>query len=192
MKRDEIVNHYYGLWHVRHVLGTGDYTYLDLIEFAHSVSDLHALAILVSNYDGQVCNGGHEGYFGNGYADRGGGAFTDHPGTHLHDLMLATLQYHGLTEHPVYHVMSLFSVSPESDCEDCSGTGQFTEVDDDGDYYEEMCYACGGSGVTDHPSLSFNADAADALYYSLRDAWLVYFDASLKWSTVRALPERIS
>ena len=56
-----------------------DWDYNTLLGYAHLTYGLFAkLLVLMGSYNGEVCNGGHDQYFANGYASNGGSCFDRH------------------------------------------------------------------------------------------------------------------
>ena len=176
---DELLDTYYNEYRAHK-----DWHYADFITHAQERNPLHALAILVSNYNGQVLNGGHLQYFDNGYADGRGGCFASHPTTEMHSLMLSLFVSLNLATDPrfkiVLPIMRMFRIDPESECENCGGNGVFTCTDDDGSEYEEDCYECSGRGFTPEPSINSDlADNLDDLYYAVYKRFMSDFESML-------------
>lgn len=68
-----------------------DWSYGDMVCYAGiTYGSFAKLLVYLSVYDSQVCNGGHQQYFDNGYASDGGGCFAEHDTKHLrfHNCMI--------------------------------------------------------------------------------------------------------
>ncbi len=156
-------------------------TYADMIDFAHDKNPLHALIILVVNYNGQVCNGGHSQYVFNGYAHGVGGCFDDHPTTEMHDLMLSLFVQLGLTSDgrfiPVLSIMRMLKVDNETYCDYCDGDGY---LDDDIDSERYGCCMCDSTGASDTPGIDeVLADKLDDVYYAINDQFMTDFKETI-------------
>lgn len=56
-----------------------DWKYKDMLAYAHiKYGKVAKFLVMAGNYNCQVCNGGHQQYFDNGYASNGGGCFQEH------------------------------------------------------------------------------------------------------------------
>ncbi len=180
---ETLIDHYYDEWKEHTV-----WTYADMIEFARNKNPLHALAILVSNYNGQVCNGGHSQYIFNGYAHGIGGCFDDHPTTEMHDLMLELFTQLSFALDTcfvgVYTIMREVRVDMESVCGNCGGAGFTISMGvpewskwDDGD---QDCHVCNGSGVVSKSSIDETlADKLDDAYYAINDQFMTDFKETI-------------
>lgn len=138
-----------------------DWSYEDMIKWCETNYDqLVSFAILIGNYDGQVCNGGHIQYYDNGYTDGKGGVFSKRdPYIPLHHYMINLMrQYHidqiSSIKHgqKVFDIMTAFHVDIYNErevedyvrCDYCNGEGEIF-VDED-DYRD--CPECHGQGST--------------------------------------------
>ena len=134
--------------------------------------ELAEFAALLKNYIGQVNNGGHAQYYGNGYAGSGGGAFGSHGDDmtfHNRMVELAEECADDLGEEEWYQnfmkIINSFDIeldeertieddcqdcggSGEQDCQECDGRGQIDcgECDGYGEVDDEDCGSCGGDG----------------------------------------------
>jgi len=92
-----------------------DWSYADMVSYAKIMFGPFAeMMILLGKYNHQVCNGGHDQYFTNGYADtNGGGCFADHShDVPLHKRTMKLMQKFGLDKtklgKEVYDIQSKF------------------------------------------------------------------------------------
>jgi len=119
---------------------------------------LALFCMYLGSYNGQVCNGGHSQYFGNGYASlesRGfSGNYTD---IDKHDNfvdLFKKLNFNNILPlgKTVYNIISEFNldlVEETEDCGSCNGTGQ------------EECYECGGRCRVDCPECGGDGEYGD-------------------------------
>ena len=90
-------NKEFGYWQTILDLGYGEWNregseikdYDEMVEWMlETYGTFGAMAVLLGKYNHQVCNGGHSQYWNNGYASNGGGCFSGHEDTYLHDKMV--------------------------------------------------------------------------------------------------------
>jgi len=127
--------------------------------FNEKYGNIAALAVMLTEYDSQVSNGGHYQYYSDGYASWYG---ADPGDISLHKLMVKYLKESSfLNDYPelfekVLEITDTFFIEladeneyDEQFCGICRGTGILEEVDEEdeqtGEY--EICYECEGSGV---------------------------------------------
>lgn len=168
----EILNTTYAEWQKNK-----SWNYSDMIDYAaNSFGKFAALALLVGKYNQQVTNGGHMQYFHNGYASRdSGGCFSNHDNIELHIEMLDLMKEFGFENEPVYAIMKGFDIV-ELDCEECGGTGQLEEYDEEEDEYTtEHCWTCNGKGSNGN----MEGKGHDDGYYKIYEAWMKTFEAAL-------------
>jgi len=192
---ETLIDHYYDEWKISERYLTREqrragssWNYADMILFAYDENPLHALAIPVSNYNGQVCNGGHSQYIFNGYAHGVGGCFDDHPTTEMHDLMLDLFTHLGFAFDtrftPVLDIMRAVCVDMESLCGNCDGAG-FTigmGVPGGSEWNDgiQECNVCNGSGVVSMSSINETlADKLDDAYYEICDQFMADFKSAI-------------
>lgn len=165
-----------------------DVSYGQVLEYANTTfGDIGELAILLKNYNYQVCNGGHLQYFENGYCQPETGFFAkkdyDIP---LHYRMIELFEKFGLYEaeqgKPIYDIMTRFNVlyepgyyeEYEETCGECDGNG-YLEDDEEG-----LCPACGGDGYwqsEEYIDEQFDIDGQlDDDYYEVNQPFLEYFE----------------
>jgi len=178
---ETLIESYYSEWN----LGLhDDWNYADMVYCARDRNPLHALVLLVSTYDSQVYNGGHQQYLDNGYADGNNGIFLDHPTTDMHDLMISLFNQLGLSSDKRFTAaittMHMFKVDNELICDECDGKGYIVYCDEDkedefGDC-EEECAACDGTGYINGPAINEElADNLDNFYYAICDQFMINF-----------------
>lgn len=102
--------------------------------------------IYFNSYNGQVCNGGHCQYFGNGYASsNSSGAFAEYRDIDKHDELVELFVDLGLDKIPsgkaAYNIMSQFELEKDAmkNCDECGGDGKIE------------CYNCKGDGNVECP-----------------------------------------
>jgi len=154
---ETLIDSYYDEW------SEHDWNYADMIRCARDRNPLHALAILVATYNEQVCNGGHQQYFDNGYADGNNGVFRDHPTIDMHDLMI-----------------SLFTqLNLASDKRFAAAVTIMNMFKEDWDNNED-CYKRDGTGYIDGPAIDrYLADELDDLYYAICDQFIKDFKETI-------------
>jgi len=161
----------------------------DMVYYAfENYGILPGFTILLSNYNGQVNNGGHIQYFGNGYASSGSsGAFQSHDDLEMHDVMLDAWKESGFNKfsksgRKAFEVAQEFEIErAEDDCSYCGGSGQEEEEveheDEEGDTYTETeydtCGECRGTGTIESDDMEVvNADVLDSRLYDVNSRLL--------------------
>jgi hypothetical protein len=144
--------------------GEIDNTY-DLAEYAaDKYGAALGFAMLITDYIYQVNNGGHNQYWGNGYASaETDGAFGNHDEMGQHELLLELWEESGFNKFSrsgklSFEVAKDFELETDYEmCEWCGGSGQEEEEveleDEDGETYTDIeynsCGNCGGDGEVD-------------------------------------------
>jgi hypothetical protein len=135
-----------------------------------------AFVLGVSGYIGQVNNGGHSQYFGNGYASINANRQGEGEDMELHNMLLELWEESGFNNFSKsgklsYEIAKQFEIEEEDEeCEWCGGSGDEEEEgeyeDDEGEAYTEMettsCGNCGGTGY-DSSSTSFQVSSSKNL-----------------------------
>jgi hypothetical protein len=140
-----------------------------------------ALFILLGKFNQQVCNGGHQQYYDNGYT--GAENRTYNPTLPLHQEMIKLFREYKLALLPhgpeVLNILESFSVEIDTDrssTETCSCGGR-----------DEECEECDGTGevTMDNPefggiSNQSDLDALDTRYYAINEVWEAEMEAHVK------------
>jgi hypothetical protein len=117
---------------------------------------------LLSNYNGQVCNGGHLQYFDNGHASKNTHGFgSEHKEIYLHeefvglffDLGFNKTLKHGKEAFDIIESFDLDLQEETEQCSECDGNGYIDCSDCDGTGHIQ-CEICNGSGEEDDKECS--------------------------------------
>lgn len=165
-----ILNEVHKLW------GKKDHYNDYLTKVEHKYGPLAEMAVMLSKYNYQVCNGGHLQYFDNGYASRGSnGCFmANHEDIDNHEKLIKLVEEHldiPLKEQ-LLKIMKDFEVDfdTEEDCDECGGLGRCEEEDGEGGTTCETCYTCNGTGTVDSRyARVIGGDPLDSRYYKIND-----------------------
>lgn len=189
MNWQELINDVYAYWN-----SDDNITYGDILKYANKkFGNVGELAILVKNYNYQVCNGGHLQYFDNGYCEENVGIFSDKDESiPLHHRMIQLIEilniHHCNAVKPIYEVMCNFNVEiceayeeeVEYICENCGGAGYI--YTDEFEETEEKCCECDGDGYIDDVEYYDediyinNEDKLNKEYYKHNDVFIAYFE----------------
>lgn len=139
-----------------------DGSYADMVSWARmQYGPLAAFMVLAGGYHNQVCNGGHEQYYGNGYADGDGGCFSERDESMpLHKKMLGLFSVLGLLDFDI--AKKVFEIA-----KDMKVNPRYGELNSFGTIVDE-----------DEEQL-LNGEELDDKYYEICEDWMRFLNGLL-------------
>lgn len=148
-----------------------DYTYNDFIKrVIKEFGEKAAFAVLMGKFNHQVCNGGHDQYYFNGYSG------DDELNISMHKLLIKFFNkyftYNNKITREYREILDLFEPEEEYEKESCSRCDGAGEIDEDNDEFCSVsCPECYGSGEQESSSTivinSPSMDDLDNRYYKI-------------------------
>lgn len=168
----QVLNVGYAKWQKTEDKEFGYKEMLDWME--ENFGQLAVVAVLLGKYNQQVCNGGHAQYYDNGYACNGGGCFENHGDeeelhTELVHLVETIVDIPSKTK-LVNHLKKFKIVENCLTCDDCGGSGEYEEEDEEGEIIDSYnCDSCYGEGEVVEGYVVNNDEQLDNDWYAMND-----------------------